>query len=271
MQNNSPQSLPGVDATKSQPTSNEIPTFESLTASYNYLTIQSFAQTFADVVVGEATKRRSDSCRILDVGCGSGIARETSHQWRIKGYATDFWGIEPDAGIEPITGLFDHFQYALMETAQLPSNSFDLAYSSMVMEHVADPQGYLTALRQCLKPGGAYLFVTPNANSFVPWATKMLHALHIEEIVLKMIQGKQAVDEYHYPVQFRCNTAKQLDRLAESSGFCKPEYLYVEGTGAASYLKGPLKPIRYFLGWKRRCVRRPENLSTLICRMTKPL
>ena len=244
-------------------------TFESLAATYNYLTIKSFAQTFADVVVGEADKRGERSCRILDIGCGSGIARETSHQWRIKDHAADYWGIEPDEGIEAIPGLFDHFQYALMETADLPAESFDIAYSSMVMEHVADPVAYLTAVHRCLKPGGSYLFVTPNANSFVPWATKVLHALRVDEMVLLMIQGKQKVEEYHYPVQFKCNTEAQLDRLAEATGFAPPEYVYVEGHGAQNYLRGPLRPIGRFLAWKRRRVQRPDNLATLICRMTK--
>ena len=53
-----------------------------------------------------------------------------------------------------------------METADLPENYFDLAYSYMVMEHVADPVGFLKALVKCLQPGGVYVFLTPNKRHY---------------------------------------------------------------------------------------------------------
>ena len=242
--------------------------FEALSQSYNYLTIESFAQTFADLIVSEA-ERRAGQSRILDIGCGSGIGREVRHQWRIKKVAREYWGIEPDEEIESSDGLFDEFQHALMETAALPSNSFDIAYSAMVMEHVAEPDAFLSSLHRALKPGGVYLFITPNANSFVPWATKVLHTLCVDELAVRLVRGQSKVDEYHYPVRFRCNTPKQLNRLAEANGFAPPEFAYIEGLGSQSYLRGPLAPLRGLISWKRNYLRRPENLATLICRMTK--
>lgn len=243
--------------------------FDALSKSYNYLTIKSFPQTFVDLVVDHCCRRRREgSCRLLDIGCGSGIGRNTDNQWTVKSVAGELWGIEPDDEIQVSDGLFDNFQHALMETATLPADYFDVAYSAMVMEHVADPQGFLQAVQRCLKPGGVYLFVTPNAQSFVPWATKTLHQMHVDELAIRLIRGKQ-VDEYHYPVQFLCNTSKQIGKHAATSGFLQPEFVYVEGTGNLSYLRGPLAPIRALLAWKRRRWRNPENLSTLICRLTK--
>jgi len=247
----------------------DVPLFERLGKSYNFLTIKSFAQTFADLIVDECRLRGASACRVLDIGCGSGIARNTEHQWVIRSNVGELWGIEPDKEITPSAGLFHHFQHALMETADLPTDYFDLAYSSMVMEHVADPANFLQAAQRCLKPGGAYLFVTPNAKSFVPWATKTLHQLHVDELAVRLIRGKKQTDEYHYPVQFLCNTPSQLRDLAQQAGFLPPEFVFVEGSGSQSYLRGPLAPIRGFLAWKRKTWKRPENLATLICRMTK--
>ena len=244
-------------------------TFDDVAASYNFLTLPSFGQVFAELVVDEARRRGGGPCRVLDIGCGCGIGRNVEHQWSIKRATGDFWGIEPDPGIKVVDGLFDHFQHALMETTNLPPASFDIAYSAMVMEHVADPVAFLQALHRCLKPGGVYLFVTPNADSFVPWATKVLHGLRIDEFVLRLVRGKQQIEEYHYPVQFRCNSARQLDRLASQIGFAPPEYAYLEGTGSHHYLRGPLAPLRPLLVWKRKRFRRPDRLATLICRMTK--
>lgn len=243
--------------------------FDSLSKSYNYLTIKSFPQTFTDLVVDHCRRRSGEERRVLDVGCGSGIGRSTDNQWAVKRAVSELWGIEPDEEIQVSEGLFNNFQYALMETATLPTDYFNAAYSAMVMEHVQDPVSFLQAVQRCLRPGGVYFFITPNAQSFVPWATKTLHALHVDELAIRLIRGKQ-VDDYHYPVQFRCNTPKQISDLAAKCGFSTPEFVFVEGDGCESYLRGPLVPIRSFLRWKRRRWQKSENLATLICRMTKP-
>jgi 2-polyprenyl-6-hydroxyphenyl methylase/3-demethylubiquinone-9 3-methyltransferase len=41
---------------------------------------------------------------------------------------------------------------------------FDVVLNMEVVEHVADPQGYLTACQQLLKPGGLHLCSTINRN-----------------------------------------------------------------------------------------------------------
>lgn len=271
MDNASPSSNSGVENFAESQSELSGETFESLAGKYNFHTIQTFAQTLTDLIVSEAKLRNEHGgeCRVLDIGCGSGIGRELRHQLRVKQASTDYWGIEPDQEIEAIDGLFDHFQHALMETAELPDNAFDVAYSCMVMEHVADPLSFLTTLHRRLKPNGVYLFATPNANSFVPWATKILHSLHIDELAVRLVRGQPKVDEYHYPVQFRCNTGRELNKYAEAIGFAPPEYVYVEGSGAQSYLRGPLGPLGSLIAWKRKVWRRPESLATLICRMTK--
>lgn len=243
--------------------------FEKLASQYNFLTLPPYGQVFTELVVDEC-RRRGGEGRVLDIGCGSGVGREASHQWKIKNAASDFWGIEPDPDVTPVAGLFDHFQHALMETAELPAESFDAAYSSMVMEHVANPASFLAAVHRVLKPGGAYLFVTPNAESFVPWATKTLHAMRIDELALRIIKRKAEVEEYHYPVQFRANSPRQIDRLAAVGGFAPPEYAYFEGRGSHGYLRGPLMPVRWLLTGKRRLIRRPSRLATMVCRLTKP-
>ena len=242
--------------------------FERLAENYNFLNISSYGRVLANLVVDEA--RRRPGCRVLDIGCGGGIGRDVQLQWAVRRACGELWGVEPDRSITPAEGLFDKFQHALMETADLPAASIGVAYSSMVMEHVADPAAFLAALGACLEPGGAYLFVTPNAESFVPKATKVLHQLRLDELTLRLLRGKQLVDEYHYPVQFRFNSPRQITRHAEAAGFATPEFAYFEGSGSHSYLRGPLAPLRPLLIAKRRKVRRPCSLATMVCRLTKP-
>lgn len=248
--------------------------FEQLQSEYNFLNISSYGLVLTNLIVDEIQSRDSGNCNVLDVGCGCGIARNVDYQWAVRDHiATDrggqYWGIEPDEGIQPKEGLFDQFQHALMETAELPENSIDVAYSSMVMEHVADPKAFLSALERCLKPGGVYLFATPNSRSFVPWMTKVLHQLHLDELVLRLVRAKQEIEEYHYPVQFLFNSPRQIASHAKKHGFDPPGCAFIEGNGSYSYFRGPLKVLKYPLMSKRKLVRRRDRLSTLICRIQK--
>lgn len=242
--------------------------FEELVGQYNLLNFSHYARLFTNVLLGEI-KKISGPTRVLDIGCGCGIGRQLPPQQRIHEAAGEFWGIEPDTSVIPLDGVFDHFQHALMETANLSENSFDLAYSSMVMEHVADPDAFLSSLHRCLKPGGVYLFLTPNAQSMIPLITKICHNLHIDDFVLRLVKGAQQMEEYHYPVQFKFNTPAQVDRYSQEIGFRHPEYAFIEGNGVRGYFPGPLRLAYYFLLTKRRLIKKPNRLATMICRLTK--
>jgi hypothetical protein len=78
------------------------------------------------------------------------------------------------------------------------------------------------------------------------------------------------VEKYHYPVQYRFNTERRINKCARRVGFLSPNYAYLEEQGAGGYMPGPLRPVYQLLALKRRVIRNPKALITLICRMTKP-
>jgi len=242
--------------------------FVCLADEYNLLKISSYGRVFCNLLLGEINQR-STASHVLDIGCGRGIGRQVSLQQEIRKTCDVYWGIEPDQGVTVESGLFDNFQHALMETADVPENYFDIVYSSMVMEHVEDPSAFLQAVARCLKPGGIHLFLTPNAKSFVPWVTKVCRNLHVDELFLRLVQKSQVIEEYHYPVQFRCNTPQQIAKHAIPLGFLEPENAYIEGRGSRGYFPGPLRLIYAGLMLKRKLIRNPRRLVTMICRLTK--
>jgi SAM-dependent methyltransferase len=244
--------------------------FEELAKSYSFFKISAYARVLTHLLREEIARRTATPVWVLDVGCGRGLGRAVEYQWAIRDRADQFWGIEPDASVTPVAGLFDHFQHALMETADLPAEAFDVVYSSMVMEHVQDPDAFMAAVHRSLKPGGVYFFATPNAKSLVPWLTQVLHRLGLDERVLRLVKRQQAVEEYHYPVQFRFNTPAAIAACARRVGFAAPEYAFIEGSGSRAYFPGLLRPAYQLLVLKRKIIKNRRRLATLICRMTKP-
>ncbi|MCA9277820.1 MAG: methyltransferase domain-containing protein [Phycisphaeraceae bacterium] len=251
-------------------------TFEELASGYNFLETSDRRRVFARLIIKECDRVRmereaagsSDPVRVLDVGCGRGIGREVDYTRAMRHHIDDFWGIEPDNTVTPEDGLFDHMQHALMETADLPDDHFDVVYSFMVMEHVADPDGYMSAVSRVLKPGGVHIFMTPNKKHYFTLTASIMHSMKIDELILRLIK-RSSKDEYHYPVQYKCNSKTQIDAIASKTGFDKPTYAFLEADGPRGYFPGPTKILFYLLRKKRAVIRNPQVLLTLTARMVK--
>lgn len=245
--------------------------FEQLREAYNFQRTTCWQRTFLRLLAEEADRIRSEkgSVRALDIGCGVGIGRRPQWTAAVREHFDELWGIEPDPAITAQEGVIDHFQTATLETADLPEGHFDLSYSFMVVEHVADPHAFLTAVQRSLRPGGVHLFVTVNGHHYFAKLAKFMKTMKIEDAMLRVLRGKQTTDSYHYPVQYRMNRPGQIDRLAAEHGFEKPEYAFIEEDGPKPYLRGPLKPFWSVMMAKRRRIENPRQLLTMYCRMRK--
>ena len=91
--------------------------FDELAKRYNFRQTTDWKATFARLLLEEC-ERAPRPVRALDIGCGHGIGRKPQWTAEIRGAVDELWGIEPDENQKPREGLFDHFQHALMETAE---------------------------------------------------------------------------------------------------------------------------------------------------------
>lgn len=245
-------------------------TFGELAERYNFRNVSSRARLFVRLLLKEV-QGRDKPVRALDIGCGTGISTGDQRLMYLRAVAQavdELWGVEPDTSIQPEHDLFTNFQHALLEDAELPENYFDLAYSFMVMEHVADPERFLAAVQRSLKPGGVYLFITPNGHHYFTRIAGALKKIKLDELILRVLRGK-SVEDYHYPVQYRCNRHRDIERLARASGYKPPQIACVEINGPKPYLPGPLKPIWWLMMKKRDLVRNPRVLLNLYGRLEK--
>lgn len=100
--------------------------------------------------------------RVLDIGCGAGLASEPLA--RLGGTVTAI-----DAAAENIAVARDHAEamglaidYRHGGVEDLKEPPFDLIVSLEVIEHVTDPALFLGHVAQLLAPGGLLILSTPN-------------------------------------------------------------------------------------------------------------
>lgn len=245
--------------------------FDELRVRYNFQRTSCWRRTFVRLLAEEAdrVRERSGEVQALDIGCGLGIGRQPQWTAAVRPHFDKLSGVEPDSSIRPDTTVMDSFQNSTLEAANLPASHFDIAYSFMVVEHVADPAAFLQAIHRALKPRGVHFFATVNGNHYFAKISKWMRRTGLEDAVLRLVRRQEETEAYHYPVEYRMNRPRQLETLAEEHGFERPEFVFVEERGPEPYFPGPLRPVLKAMMLKRRWIRRPDRLLTMYCRMQK--
>ena len=104
--------------------------------------------------------------RILDIGCGGGLLCEPMARLGATIVGVDAAaGNIPVAGIHAVkSGLAIDYRHGTAEELAAAGEQFDVVLNMEVIEHVADPAGFLAACRDLLKPGGLHICSTMNRN-----------------------------------------------------------------------------------------------------------
>lgn len=107
-----------------------------------------------------------DGLRILDIGCGGGLLCEPMARLGATVVGAD--AAERNIPVARIhaeqSDLEIDYRHTTAEALATNGEQFDAVLNMEVVEHVADPQGYLTACQQLMKPGGIHICSTINRN-----------------------------------------------------------------------------------------------------------
>jgi SAM-dependent methyltransferase len=160
----------------------------------------------------EIEQRTRPDCVLLDAGCGrhADLLRRFSSVIR-AGIGIDmvtFLSTAPDPKITLLNGDLSRIELA--------SESVDLVVSRSVMEHLEDPLRVYQEILRVLRPGGSFIFLTPNLWDYSAIISKIIPNRFHSAIVRK-VEGRDEKDTF--AVFYRSNTTSAVNRLAQQSGF----------------------------------------------------
>ena len=110
------------------------------------------------------------------------------------------------------------------DMSAVPSGSVDLSYSRSVMEHIKNVRAAYSEINRVLKPGGKYIFLTPNAWDYASIIAYLVPNRFHSKITY-MTEGRRETDVS--PTFYRSNTFTGISKLSGGSNFVveRCEYL----------------------------------------------
>jgi ubiquinone/menaquinone biosynthesis C-methylase UbiE len=134
--------------------------------------------------------------RILEIGCGIGTV---VHELSKKGHdviGIDISGEAIEYGRKKYGDI--HLEVQAAETLPYEDESFEVVLSFDLFEHIAAIDKHISEVKRVLRPGGYYLFQTPNRYSNIIYET----------LWTKSLQWRRYHPSLHSPGQLRRRMAR---------------------------------------------------------------
>lgn len=149
--------------------------------------------------------------RLLDLGCGrGGLVEQLAHP------LSQMVGIDPD-----MVSLREHrlpLPRAQAFSHRLPfaAGCFDVVYASWLLEHLPQPDRDFRKIGRVLRPGGVFVFITPNRRHPLSLFNHLLGRVRrVQGWLVRGLYGRAAADAF--PTFYRVNSRRDLERLAAAS------------------------------------------------------
>ena len=159
------------------------------------------------------------------INVGAGMSSDNKIR-SLKGEVDKVYGVDIDREVLNNNDL-DEAIVISGSKLPFPDNTFDLAWSDYVLEHIEDPEIFMKEIFRILKPGASFFFRTPNKNHYVSLIARMTpHWFH--ELAANRARG--LTDKAHDPYQtyHRLNSQNDISKYSDMTGFRTKELRHVE-------------------------------------------
>jgi ubiquinone/menaquinone biosynthesis C-methylase UbiE len=162
---------------------------------------------------------------VLDIGCGHSDVLRAVYERTPHTY-----GLDPDAPALASNTIICHKVVGRAEALPFANDTFDLVTCAWVLEHLEQPESAFREIARVLKPGGHFLFLTPNVWNYNVWIIRSVpHRFHAP--LTQKLYGRQPQDTYR--VYYRSNSPGRIERLARAAGLEREQLLL---NGDPSYI-----------------------------------
>ena len=166
---------------------------------------------------------------VLDLGAGAGIVE----QMNFRGLSRKVCGVDLDPRVVA-NPMLDEGRVTDAGRITYGDRQFDVVFADNVLEHLEAPLKVFQEVARVLKPGGVFLFKTPNKWHYMPTIARLTpHGFHR---FVNRLRGRAEADTF--PTLYRANTKGDVIQLAKSAGLVverlerfegRPEYLRMAG------------------------------------------
>lgn len=164
----------------------------------------------------------------LDIGCGRKITADAALNEELTRRAGLVVGCDADPHLERHSTIRD---LTMCDAAHLPfaDDTFDLVTSSMVAEHLGDPDKVFAEVARVTRPDAVFIVFTPNKWNYGMVVARFTpHAFHLlyKRVTHYLNRGQwESFEDDVFPTYYRANTIGRLQRLMRAAGF---EHVHVE-------------------------------------------
>lgn len=158
----------------------------------------------------------------LDIGCGRKLTADAALNEELTRRAGLVVGCDADPHLERHSTIRD---LTLCDAARLPfaDNTFDLVTTSMVAEHLRDPDHVFAEVARVSTHDAVFIVFTPNKWNYAMIVARFTpHAFHLlyKRLTHYLNRGKwESFEDDVFPTFYRANTIGRLQELMRSAGF----------------------------------------------------
>jgi len=172
-----------------------------------------------DVLYFEILKAHNNpAVKWLDIGCGhkiTGSQSEEVEQELVKNSKLVI-GIDYDINCLKRHGTIMFKANANITDLPFKNEVFDLITANMVLEHLSVPFVQFQEVSRVLRPGGKFIFHTPNVLGYDTIIARLLPSVLVDKLLFLISHGEKWE---RFPAYYRVNNKSKITNFSKKAGF----------------------------------------------------